>query len=164
MGRPPYWTADLKAAAQEAICTGIEQGHGLERICAADGLPSTSLVRVWLTEDEAFQAQYARAREVKAELYARQIMEIADSPVEPTGDGAVKGEMERRRQQIDARKWTASKLAPKVYGDRVQVDSDVTVRMSDDQLERRLAQLLGKTGAGAIAGRAPAPEGEEEIP
>ncbi len=58
--------------------------------------------------------RYARAREEQADFYADEIITIADT--EP--DAAI------ARVRIDARKWTASKLRPKVYGDRVQHGGD----------------------------------------
>ena len=55
-----------------------------------------------------------RAREKQADFYADEIITIADT--EP--DAAI------ARVRIDARKWTASKLRPKVYGDRVKHSGD----------------------------------------
>ncbi len=59
-------------------------------------------------------ARYARARGEQADFYADEIITIADT--EP--DAAI------ARVRIDARKWAASKLRPKVYGDKVQHGGD----------------------------------------
>jgi len=58
----------------------------------------------------------ARAREERGDLLAKEILEIADAPCE----NAV--EVQHARNRIDTRKWLASKLAPRKYGDRVEHD------------------------------------------
>ena len=56
----------------------------------------------------------------------------------------LRAEMEQRRQKIDAYKWTAAKLAPTTYGDRVQVDENPVRKLTDEQLHARLQQLMQK--------------------
>jgi hypothetical protein len=54
-----------------------------------------------------------RAREDQADTLADEILDIADdSSLDPSD----------RRVKIDARKWIASKLKPKTYGDKVQAE------------------------------------------
>jgi hypothetical protein len=69
----------------------------------------------WLADDEVFREQYARAKEVQAELMADEIISIAD------GNDDVRGnvDVQRDRLRVDARKWVAAKLLPKKYGERV---------------------------------------------
>lgn len=89
----------------------------------------------WKEENREFREQYARAREEQAELLAEEIIEIADKPRVgrkikriKNNEGKVvteeiqEGDMvERSRLQLDARKWVASKLLPKQYGDKPDV-------------------------------------------
>jgi hypothetical protein len=63
----------------------------------------------WLANNKEFRDQYARAREVQADVLADEILDIADDSSDPA----------KARVQIDARKWLAGKLRPKVYGDKV---------------------------------------------
>lgn len=96
-----------------------------------------------MRDDELLAEQYARAREDQADYIAGEVLEIADTEPDPN----------KARVRIDARKWAAGKLKPKVYGDRIQLDGDMNVNMSDEQLDARLAKLLGKAGAaGALGG------------
>lgn len=72
---------------------------------------------------------YARAREDQADTLADEIQAIADEPMigervttKGTGETAtrevVAGDMiEHRRLRVDARKWIASKLKPRKYGE-----------------------------------------------
>jgi len=70
---------------------------------------------------------YARAREDQADTNADEILAIADEmPPEYTDE---KGRttldvtfIQWQKNRIDARKWTASKLKPRKYGDRVALE------------------------------------------
>jgi hypothetical protein len=75
-------------------------------------------------EHDEFRRQYAHARECQADFYAEQIVDIADGKdkLEVTeGEPVLVRDHNRDRLRIDARKWFASKLAPKKYGDKVAV-------------------------------------------
>jgi hypothetical protein len=122
----------------QTICQRIAQGESLRAICASDDMPAMSTVFVWLSEDKTFAEQYARAREEQADGYADEIVAIADEPpqlvtkddgedVEVSLDSAA---IQRQRLRIDARKWVASKLKPKKYGDKVDVEHGGTVTVN----------------------------------
>jgi hypothetical protein len=51
--------------------------------------------------------------EERADLLAKEILEIADAPCKDAVEVA------HARNRLDTRKWLASKLAPRKYGDRV---------------------------------------------
>lgn len=130
------------------ICRRLAEGEALIDICETKGLPGYSTVLAWRAEDATFQEMYARAREDQADWHADAIIRIADTEEDPA----------KARNRIDARKWAASKLKPKVYGERLQLDADVTFSIPDEQLESRVAQLLGKAGVAQASRR----EGETE--
>lgn len=137
--------------AKERICLEIAEGKSLKAICEQDDVPSRETVYQWLADDSAFSDKYVRAREDQADFYADEIIDIADT--EPDANKA--------RVRIDARKWKASKLQPKKYGDKVDLNlSGSVVNLTDEQLESRVALLLGKAGVGLLAGGSGAPEGE----
>lgn len=152
-GRPPVWTPDKKAAVQATICTELAKGRSLRAICQDEGTPSAETVNNWLSEDSAFAEQYAHARARQADHYADEITEISDTELDAN----------RARVRIDARKWVASKLKPGTYGDRLHLDGDMRVTLSDAQLDARLVNLLGKTGAALAFGGAGEAETSEEV-
>jgi hypothetical protein len=97
-------------------------------------MPSCAAVFEWLNARPKFVEQYTRAREAQADMYADQIVDIADDAgmdVETVVLGNGKKEQRlngeavaRAKVRIDARKWVASKLKPKKYGDRVTHQGD----------------------------------------
>lgn len=108
MVRPSSYSQELA----DIICDRIARGESLRAVCETEGIPSKETVRNWLREDrEGFLAQYTRAREEQADHYADEIIEIADKA----------NDAQLARLQVDARKWKASKLAPKRYGEKVDL-------------------------------------------
>jgi hypothetical protein len=97
----------------------------------------------WLGKFKEFSDQYARARENQAETLADEITNIADETmvIVKEKDGFTEVVLDstavaRNRLRIDTRKWVASKLLPKKYGDKVdlnhggQVDNPLSVLIS----------------------------------
>lgn len=125
VGRPKKCTEEVA----EKILSMIANGCSVESICASKDMPVQSTVYKWLAESEEFSERYARAREAQADLYADQIIKIADD-CEPES-----GAVSKARLQIDARKWKASKLAPKKYGDKLDVSADMRVQVESKTLE-----------------------------
>lgn len=125
MGRPSKYNEEIA----DSICDQIAVGHSLLKICGDSAFPSERAVYRWLEVHEEFRQRYARARELQADHYAAEIIDLADTSVEARktkikADGSeeieISDAVERTRLRIDARKWYASKLAPKKYGDKVQ--------------------------------------------
>lgn len=144
MGRPSTFSQETA----DAICERLAEGESLRAICEADDMPSRETVRRWLRENEPFCAQYARAREEQADHFAEEIVVIADEdPVtvfEKAGRGDDAPDIERvdsaavahQRLRIDARKWFASKLAPKKYGDKLELAGDKDRPLAFEKIER----------------------------
>lgn len=101
----------------DTICERLSDGESLRAICSEQGMPRKATVFRWLAEDKAFCDQYARAREEQAEGLADEIVSISDG-------GGEDSDVQRDRLRVDARKWVASKLKPKKYGDKQLVGSD----------------------------------------
>ena len=123
MGRPSGFSEELA----DAICERLAEGQSLRKICLADDMPNKATVFRWLAANKVFSDQYARAREAQADTLADEILDIADD-----GANDYMGENEtyngdavqRSKLRVDARKWLAGKLRPKVYGDKTLLGSD----------------------------------------
>ncbi|MBU9829874.1 MULTISPECIES: ubiquitin carboxyl-hydrolase [Rahnella] len=131
-GRPSDYTPELA----ERICNLLMEGESLRAICKRDDVPHIATVLAWLHRHEEFHEQYVRAREIQAEVMAEDIIMYADSATEEASAVA------KARLQVDARKWYASKVATRRYGDRVQHDQRITITdMTDDELQRKIMEL-----------------------
>ena len=129
MGRQSEYTEE----AADIICEKIATSSiGLKHICDNDDrLPVYQTVFRWLADPKnaTFRDKYARAREAQAELLADEIIQISDDGTNDTQineDGMLVtnyDNIQRSRLRVDARKWKASKLYPKKYGDRMEVEN-----------------------------------------
>jgi 2-polyprenyl-6-methoxyphenol hydroxylase-like FAD-dependent oxidoreductase len=119
-------------------------------------MPDRSTVYDGLLRRPEFADQYARARDEQADTLADEIIAIADEQPEiipvidrRTGeliehklDGAF---LQWQKNRIDARKWTAMKLKPKKYGERVALagDADSPIKIEAEvQAEALLTAML----------------------
>lgn len=107
-GRPSSYTDEMA----DAICGAIAEGASLRQICELEGMPGRRTVLDWLEKHEDFRAKYARAREHQADVMDDLVLHVADTCDSENYQAA--------RVKIAAYQWRASKLRPKVYGDKVQ--------------------------------------------
>ena len=131
MGRPSDYSPEIA----DIICERIADGVSLREICRTEVMPSKAAVFRWLAAHADFRDQYARAREAQADALADELLDIADDGdndwMERKGeDGQSLGwrengeAIQRSRLRVDTRKWIASKLKPKKYGDKLAVGGD----------------------------------------
>lgn len=115
----------------EEICSRLANGESLRSICKDEHISDKATIMVWLFKDDeiyrTFHDQYAQARRMQAEAMVDECLDIAD---DSTNDYMTRlnkdGEehevlnsehIQRSKLRLDARKWVASKLLPKKYGD-----------------------------------------------
>jgi len=108
-GRPTKMTPENQAE----ILTRIASGESMRQICLkSDHLPDMSNVFRFMWDNDDFRNKYELACNNRTEVHVEQIVEIADND---------SGDTQRDRLRIDARKWCASKLVPKKYGEKLDL-------------------------------------------
>lgn len=149
IGRPTTFRQEIA----DTLCEAVSSGKSMRAACREIGIDNTMVFR-WIDKNEAFGKQYAKAMAVRAELLAQEIVDIADeAEVEATYQGEeVKLDLSsaavaRNRLRVDARKWVASKLLPKRYGDKVQIGGaedlpPVVPALDEKEVARRVAFIL----------------------
>ena len=152
-GRPSIYSDELATK----ICRFVAEGHSLRQIGDLPQMPHKRTIKRWLSENLAFQQQYARAKEEMAEHFAEEILEIADDGSNDWIEREVESgklikvpdheHIARSRLRVDTRKWLMSKLLPKKFGEKLDVDThiDLVARvkaMTPQQRLERAAELL----------------------
>ena len=137
-GRPPRRPNPLDPGIVDRICEGLIAGHSLRYVCEPDDMPDQSMVYRAMAKDAEFAAAIARAREIQQEAIIDGTIDLADMATPETVHVA--------KLQIWARQWRAAKLAPKKWGDRVGLDVDAKVEVSNAPSDA-LLQILTKLGA-----------------
>lgn len=143
-GRPSSF--DATKAVQ--ICERLASGETLAAICRDEGMPNRSTVHDWIlrppAEGKDFPVAYARAREIGIHALVDQTLEIAadgskDVIVDADGNERTNNEVvQRSRLRVDTIKWLASKIAPKVYGERLELagDKDAPLTITVKRLDK----------------------------
>lgn len=152
-GRPTDYTQETA----DIICERLADGESLRTICDDADMPARSTVFRWLSLHKEFSDQYARAKEVQAEVLADELISIADDGrndwmERKNEDGEnigwrENGEALRRSAlRIDTRKWVAAKLLPKKYGEKIAVggskDMDPIETKDTNASDRDLAKAI----------------------
>ena len=164
----PRWSPEqfaaspLKRRRHRGASSSLGWGgsESLRAICEDKKVPAARTVHRWLTKEENgdFRQQYARAREMQADTLFDQILAIADdgsNDTQKTDDGKVivdHDHIQRSRLRVDARKWMVSKMAPKKYGEKVQMMGDGGGPIQHEEVIRPERDELIERYEGAVKG------------
>jgi hypothetical protein len=125
-GRPTKYSDALVQRICNAIAT---HPYGLKKLSSLyEWMPAPITINQWRWAKPDFSALYIKAKLMQAELLAEDCLDIADDTSQDTkinayGDEVCNTEfVNRSRLRVDARKWLASKLLPKIYGDLAKLD------------------------------------------
>ena len=131
----------------DRICSEIANGKSLRTICNMDGMPDKRKVFEWVSKYPDFKAKYDVAIRERAHAYVEEMMDIADNGTndwmennDPDNPGwKFNGEhVQRSKVRLEARKWVACKLLPKIYGEKVEhmIAHRQATEMTEEDLER----------------------------
>ena len=134
-GRPSLYAEALAAE----ICRRLAEGETLRSVCRDKAMPNKATVLRWLTDKTKadFRDQYVYAREMQADALFDEALEIADDAsgdwtVDKDGKKTLDHEnIQRSRLRVDTRKWAAGKMAPKKYGDKLNLGGSIGFRWED---------------------------------
>ncbi len=111
-------------------------------------MPKHVTINEWRWKIPGFSTLYAQAKVAQADLLAEECVDIAD---DMSRDSLTKSNREgeeyevantewinRSRLRVDTRKWLASKLIPKIYGDAKRVEE---LEGQNDVLKAELREL-----------------------
>ena len=116
------YTIEEKRKVFKYILEEIESGRAVRNVLTDSNTPSSSTFFKWIDNDKDLAKQYARACEVRGDAKFESIEnDYNEEPQRDPETGKIDtGWVQLQRLKIDTKKWEASKLNPKKYGDRVQ--------------------------------------------
>ena len=109
-GRPKRLTEELKAEFLERVA----DKQSVAAIGRLEHFPDATNIHKELNRDPEFRHKYEASKLSMAERFGEEIVEISDNE---------DGDTQRDRLRIDTRKWLMSKLLPKKYGDKLDVET-----------------------------------------
>lgn len=138
-GKEAVWTEEKKEKASQHIFDEMVKGSSVRNILHPakrdkEELPSYVTFLEWLSSDEDLAKRYARAMEWRAEGLLEDTIDIADDTsndlvIDKEIDGIRimkpdKDHILRTRLKIEARQFALRKMAPKKYGEKLDVTTD----------------------------------------
>jgi hypothetical protein len=125
-----------KADICALVLSGMRGGLSAFKACEAAGVPHSTFLE-WIRDDAELANSYARAREDLIERIANEVIELSDADVGLQPDGKKDwAAVQKHKLQVDTRKWLLSKLAPKKYGDKLELTGDPDRPLAIQKIER----------------------------
>lgn len=126
MTAPIDWTDDLVSR----LCSEIASGRSILEISKTEEwCPGEASIYRHMAKDPAFRGLISTARAAQQEREADECVRMADE--------ATAEDWQVVKLRIWARQWRAGKLAPKKYGDRVEIAGD-----ADAPLVHRITRTI----------------------
>lgn len=108
------------------ICSEIAKGNSLSSVCKNEGMPEITTCYDWLRLHDEFTNMYVQACEDRTESDIDEIKSLEDkclNEIKNCEDSKIANAIvQAYRLKIDTRKWVASKLKARKYGDSLAVD------------------------------------------
>lgn len=149
-GRPTTYTPELAAYVCKMIAT---HGCGLRRLERMyDAMPHPSTIYAWLYDHPEFSEQYFDARRIQATVLADSMLDLPgeiqtleDKEGNERIDAGILG---KAKLEYEIIKWHASKMAPRIFGDKKQ--EEVTNPQDTLTKIRDLVDNLNKTNTSDV--------------
>ncbi|MFA5606827.1 MAG: hypothetical protein WDA07_06520 [Leucobacter sp.] len=174
-GRPSIYTPEL----WKEFLRRISGGRSMRKVCSDPDMPGTDAIWEWITtgprdngevvvEGAVLAAQYAQARQERADALVEEILDIADDQPTPDNWGNIdKAHVEWQKLRIETRKWVAARMRPTLYGDRIEVKQtgQVTFQLGiQRQPQSQLSAEVVDVDAKPLTGKGQAPDQVSGLP
>jgi hypothetical protein len=126
-GRPTDYTPE----AAKRFCDYVASNPlSMKDICAKyDDIPHSTTISEWLAKWPDFRSQYLEAKEIQALLIADNVWEkVNDVDERPEAIAKV-------NLQFKFHQWHLSKLAPKQFGDKKEIKTDMNLNVHEQDLK-----------------------------
>lgn len=129
------YSEEEKNKILESIFEKIENGTSTRKAIIEAGIPAKTFY-LWIDADDDKCKQYARACELRADALVDEMLDMADENnadvyLDDDGNTQIDGNaIQRSKLKVDTRKWLISKLAPKKYGDKLEVENSGSIAIN----------------------------------
>lgn len=142
---PKIYTPDTRSEVIAAVLALVDEGKSLRQACSEIDFPRKTF-EGWIDSDQELSAQYERARANRADKIFEEMLTIQDERPEDViqlgsdGEGGTKridpAFVAWQKNRVDVRKWMLGKMAPKRFGDRVELEHSGEVKNAGPDLSR----------------------------
>lgn len=150
-GRPTSYNAEIAKLVCDRVATHTD---GLRKLCAKYvDMPDDTTIALWRITHEEFSRQYIDAKRSQIDLIIEDLDDLYDENVSYYIDSEGNKRIDAPSAAIataktNNKKWYASKIAPKVYGDHRQLEEKIeeNAKLKDElrELQTKLAEANKK--------------------
>ena len=123
------------------ILEKISSGQSLVSAVKALKIPYAT-AKYQIRNSETLRSEYHKAIEERGDYLADELVDLSDEmPPADLDPSLINAWVNRQRLRIDARKWSAAKLRPKMWGDKIDVSvttTQISITQALGQAEARL--------------------------
>jgi hypothetical protein len=124
------------------ILREIGNGSSLTKAINKPGYPTYDSVQKYMRANPEIRKLYDEAVETRADYLAESLIDISEEQIPEGLDGPyLSAWINQMKIRIDTRKWTAAKLRPKQWGERMDVNvtqTQISITTALKQAEARL--------------------------
>lgn len=117
MARPYKTNSKKTPETVERFLDMIKNGRSCAQACKQPDMPSSKTIQNWVDSDPVFARKYEEAKEERGNYYGELVAEVSLAGLQ----GKYK-DSAMLRAAIDGLKWSAARMAPKAFGDRMHVE------------------------------------------
>lgn len=127
------------------ILREIGNGSSLITAIKKPGYPTYDAVQKHMRANPEIRRLYEDAIETRADYLAETLIDISEEPIPEGLDGPyLSAWINQMKIKIETRKWTAAKLRPKAWGDKIDVSvthTQISITQALEQAEARLIDI-----------------------
>lgn len=133
-GRPTLYNDEIADRICDLVST---HSMGIAKIIEMyPDLPKDSTIKEWRLKHASFAAKYLEAKSLQAQILVEEIDDLIPTEIghyfDERGNKRVDGASASLLiAKINNRKWTAARLAPRIYSEKNQTESTVTIKHED---------------------------------
>lgn len=124
------------------ILRDIGNGSSLTKAINKPGYPTYDSVQKYMRSHPEIKRLYDDAVEIRADYLAESLIDLSDAPIPLDLDGPqLSAWINQLKIKIDTRKWTAAKLRPKTWGEKMDVNithTQISITQALREAESRL--------------------------
>jgi hypothetical protein len=151
-GEVPLSGAELEAkrqilwtpAVESELLIRVAEGESVFKVCADRHMPHRTTAYDKIGKDPTLAGRYQAALHHRADKLMEQVVEESRILKDRAAHGASTEEVNAHKAYINSLQWTAARLNPGKYGDRVTQDINATVTTTPEQVHQKLLALLTK--------------------
>lgn len=127
----------------DRICETIANTpKSIENIVAENPwMPARQTINRWQLTNASFRAKYIQAKQAQVVEHINYNLQIADE-IDWGDPRTAMAEVQKAKLRIEARQWYASKIAPRIYGDKPEDDNKKEEDLSESERLAKIQSIL----------------------